>query len=309
VHIVRPNAPGEHWRALSEVANGIEWSFLQLGAAHHRDRLVVFNIHRFDGTLPPHVTEVQLDGAIIYNAEQVPTAPLTQLSPGWQKYLDVMRKRVVWDYSTTNIERLRRYGVEKLVHCRVGWWPGLRVRLPPCHGAQHFADQMGGYVGRCSVCGGSEVLPVEQDVDVLFIGSVNARRAMLFIDLAARGLKLKTLFGVYGQERDDWMLRSKVILNAHFYDNPIHEIFRTSHALANSKCVVTEDGGCDSELENFAAKTMVRVPYAKLGDVCADMVKNSDKRRYYEIKGHAEFGALQQVDEVRRALEETEKLW
>lgn len=273
VEVIKPN---EHWRALDDVAAGIAFSLDKLDSKHR----IVFNAQ--------HARLALDDGSIIYNAEQVPVQPYAELTTWWRRYVDLMRRHVVWDYSATNIERLKRLGIGRAVHCRVGWWPGLE-RVSKMH------DD-----------GGDMVFPVEQDIDVLFIGSINDRRERLLFEIGLRGMKVKTLFGVYGEVRDRWLARSKVILNTHYYENPIHEVFRTSYMLANRKCVVTEGGGCDIELEQFAAHTMGYESYDQLAELCSQYVRDKQVRQAAEKYGYTEFRKIDQVAEVKRALEETE---
>jgi len=270
-----------HWRGLEDVARGIAASLEhfterevlmitpdKLGDATG-SRCVIFNAHRLaPGVLP--------DDAIIYNAEQVRS--------DWEKsdvgrvYLERLRQHVVWDYSATNIERLRGLGAKRVVHCRVGYGPGTRVIIPR---------------------------PCEEDVDVLFVGSTNERRAIVLFDLAAKKLKVETLFGVYGAERDAWISRAKVVLNIHFYAQPIFEVFRCSHLFVNSKCVVTEGGGVDPELENLARNACAYVAYDKLVDECKRLVDDEKARIEQADRGRRVFCDISQIDEVARALEES----
>ncbi len=83
--------------------------------------------------------------------------------------------------------------------------------------------------------------PAVQDIDVLFYGSMNYRRANILGKLEARGLDVRLLpVGTYGAERDGWTARSKVVLNVHYYTPGIAEDVRLSYLWANRKCVVTE---------------------------------------------------------------------
>lgn len=292
------NPPGsEHWRGLEDVACGIVVSLRALGhdvdfvpvehdqLSTENGRLIVFNAHRLASaaTLP--------SDAIIYNAEQVRNDWIASVTG--RAYVERMRHHVVWDYSATNIERLRQLGIERAVHCRVGH---VQKPLPPAPTGAKFLTA-------------KEILAFrrEQDIDVLFVGSMNPRRAMAIADLSMRGLEVKTLFGVYGAERDAWIARAKVILNVHFYPDPIFEIFRCSHLFERGKCVVTEDGGCDPELEALAQRTCAYVRYDDLADECRRLVDDVDLRMNQEIRGKQAFEAVSQVDEVDRALERSKQ--
>jgi hypothetical protein len=265
VTIICPPGDG-HWRGLAEVANGIDYSLGQISrtASTPGRREIFFNAHR----LAPN--KKIPDDAIIFNAEQVQDT--------WfgSSYIERLKHHVVWDYSQTNIDRLRALGVERTVLCRVGYYP---VKPLPV---------------------------VDQDIDVLFFGSMNERRAMLLYDLSTKGLKVESLFGVYGDERDKVLARSKVVVNAHFYDKPIFEIFRVAHLLNHAKCVVTENGGCDPELEKLASFTCASVPYSQLVDECEYFVNRAPERAFYGERGRDRFKGLDQTAEVSAALDATD---
>jgi len=264
-------------RCLIEVAAGVALSLRRLGHEVAFDpgtgpyisnplpsgRPIIFNAHR----LP----DIPLtDEAIIYNAEQV------QQDKAWgaSSYLRLLRRHFVWDYSQVNIERLQCFGADRMALCRVGYYPEL-----------------------------SDVTPASEDYDVLFAGSLNERRRQLLSDIALRRLRVRHIFDVYGAERNKWIARAKVVLNAHFYPNPIWEVFRVSQLLANKKCVVSEDGGCDPELEKLAQETTEYVPYDKIPEACSALVANADRRREVAERGYEVFKKIDQVEEVRLALE------
>lgn len=281
VWIVAP--PGDiHWQCLREVASGIAVALRQLGHATvlvHGDgevlgraalaghRFIVFGAHRLPDIGNPKLPE----NAIIYNAEQVP--PTVVLTPKAQAYLDLLAKHCVWDYSTANIERLKSRSIERATICPVGYYAGL-----------------------------SNIRPAETSVDVLHVGSVNERRRAVLADLAGRKLTVRALFGVYGDQRDYWIARSKIVLNVHFYSEPIFEIFRASHALANKKCVVTEDGGRDPVLEDFASRACSRVPYGKIAEECEALVLDDARRTEIAECGFEELVKIDQMEAVRSAL-------
>lgn len=273
-----------HWQALREGAAGIADSLKRLGhdvifaPGAGRDvvtgggeiksnrRLIVFNAHR----LPDDT--ILSKNAIIFNAEQVQVDM-------WQNsvYAARLRRHAVWDYSEVNLERLKTLGVEHVALCRIGYWAGLSSIAPADH----------------------------EDLDVLFFGSVNDRRKRALEDIARHRIRVHTLFGVYGEERDRCIARAKIVLNVHFYPNPIWEIFRCSFLLANRKCVVSEDGGYDPTLENFAAKSTVLVSYEQIGNTVVNLLKDDNLRRQVATRGFKAFERIDQVEEVRAALEAT----
>ena len=78
------------------------------------------------------------------------------------------------------------------------------------------------------------------DIDVLFYGSVNERRKYIFDKLNEEKIKVKCLFGVYGDTRDKWIANSKIVLNMHMYDSKIFEVIRVFYLMTNGVPVVTE---------------------------------------------------------------------
>ena len=210
--------------------------------------------------------------AIVYNSEQVSAARTPeQFIQNFHQY----RKHVVWDYSETNIRALRDLGIERPVHCPVGYISSMTKIM--------FSDT--------------------EDIDVLFYGSINSARREILDALDAAGLRVVRLFGVYGAERDQVIARAKVVLNLHFYDRPVFEIFRVSHLLANKKCVVSEDGGQDVELEAFAARAVVLEPRVRIVERCRELVADSVARKEIALRGFEEFRKIDLVECVRLALE------
>lgn len=118
----------------------------------------------------------------------------------------------VWDYSERNIEKLKLLGVDKIKLLKIGYQKELR-RIN---------------------------MSMNKDIDILFYGSINERRNKIINELIQSGLRVKTLFGVYGKERDEWIARSHVVLNHHFYNSHIFEVVRVFYLLSNSVAVVGE---------------------------------------------------------------------
>lgn len=273
-------------QCLLEVARGVAHSLRQLGHEVAFDpgtglyiqnplpfpdgkygRLIVFGAQNLPAMPLP-------DDAIIFNAEQVQTHE--KWGAIWQasNYIKLLRRHLVWDYADANIKALRTLGVDRVVKCRVGHYPALET-------VQKAA---------------------EEDVDVLFYGSMIDRRLKILNDLAHAKVKTRVLSGVYGEERDRWIGRAKIVLNLHFYEKPIFEIFRVSHLLANSKCVVTEDGGRDLELEEFAKSATSYAPYGELVQTCVELLQKKEMRINCAQVGHDAFREISQVDEVKKAI-------
>jgi 2-polyprenyl-3-methyl-5-hydroxy-6-metoxy-1,4-benzoquinol methylase len=117
-----------------------------------------------------------------------------------------------------------------------------------------------GYVPELSQIKASQA----QDIDVLFYGSLNERRTAILIALKNAGLKVHTVFGVYGKQRDEVIARCKVVLNIHFYETRVFEFVRIAYLLANSKAGVSE---CSSENE---MEQVPKAPSQAVADGCRE---------------------------------------
>ncbi|MCP4158388.1 MAG: hypothetical protein GY757_62390 [bacterium] len=141
----------------------------------------------------------------------------------------------VWDYSEKNIDFLKQQGIsaKQII-------PGYHENLEIIHRKPN------------------------QSVDVLFYGSIAVRRKMILDELSAI-CKVKTLFGVYGEKRDKWISRSKIVLNHHHYSTKIFESVRNSFLL-NNKCPIISETSVDYP---YPKVNLPMVPYEKLVETCS----------------------------------------
>ena len=273
VDVLRP--PGyKHSGAMWEAAEGMRYALLSLGYEvapmgsfdTSSDALLVFGSHLFppEQELPPH--------AVLFNLEQI-------VDEEWRKhpthaaYIRRLYKHRVWDYHRSNVEWLADRGHAAVSHVPIGFVPELE-RIPPAE---------------------------EEDIDVLFYGSMNPRRAKVLDELHARGLRVVHLFGVYGKARDAAIARAKVVLNHHFVGAQLFEIVRLSYLLANGKAVVCEHSVMGAE-DEFLRDGMAYVPYEDLVETCAALVADPVRRRALAQRGQALFKQRSQVDALARAL-------
>jgi len=206
--------------------------------------------------------------AVIFNAEQV-SAEGHSLMKNLSRY----RQHVVWDYSQTNVDWLKANGVDRAVLCPIGYVPSME-----------------------------RVKPAPLDVDILWYGSLNERRQEVLAALEDARLGVRRLANVYGKARSEWIGRSKVVLNWHFYDRPVFEIFRCSFLLANRKAVVTEGGGLDPGLEELAKDACAVVTRENVVETCRELCADANKRQALEMRGYEAFKKIDFTESVRRAL-------
>ncbi len=207
---------------------------------------------------------------ILYNLEQ-----MDRRNQAMRDRLVRMAKRCeIWDYSLRNIQILYQNRFPALLrHVPLGSVPTL-ARIAPAP---------------------------EQDIDVLFYGSMNPRRAHVIEELKGAGLKVHAVFGVYGPARDALIARAKVVLNLHFYDTNIFEMVRVSYLWMNRKAVVAE---CNqtTELEDGLESAACFVPYGRLREACQELVANPEKRHALEERAFEIMSARDETAILRRVL-------
>lgn len=117
---------------------------------------------------------------IVFNQEQVNTKMNTWLSQRYIKFLSEADE--VWDYDEYNISTIKKYNNHVKLHILKPYknWPKES----------------------------------EKDIDILFYGSINEHRKTLLEHLATK-YNVVTLYDVY--DLDSYILRSKVLLNIHYY--------------------------------------------------------------------------------------------
>jgi hypothetical protein len=179
----------------------------------------------------------------------------------------------VWDYSERNIQKLIEVGARKVKFLQIGFHQKL-ARIAK---------------------------PAVQDIDVLFYGSLNARRRKVIHELQQRGCAARAEFGLYGKQRDELIARSKVVLNLHFYNSQIFEIVRVFYLMTNAKAVVAEVNTTTSIDECYVGG-IFPCPYEQLVRSCLDLVADEKHRLELEAKAFATIAKLPQRDFTLAAL-------
>jgi SAM-dependent methyltransferase len=245
-----------HSAAFREVAESLHHGLVALG----HDSLITDSVRPpgrrpiiLGSNLLKGVREKPPKDAVLYNLEQIdPGSPW--LTPD---LLELFRRHTVWDYSPRNAERYRALGLPAPRVVPIGWVPAL-TRIAPA---------------------------AEEDIDVLFYGSVNPRRRRILDALAARGLRVEAAYGLYGEARDQLIARAKIVLNVHFYEAKVFEVVRVSYLLANRRCVVSERGVDPLEERRFEAGVAF-APYDDLVDTCLRLARDPVARASLAAAGH-----------------------
>lgn len=211
------------------------------------------------GVMPPH-------GTVLYHLEQVYHGSAF-ITP---KMIAILKQYPIVDFSRQNIRRLAAMGV------RARWLPV-------------------GYVPELT-----RVWPAtEEDIDVLFYGTVTDRRRVVLDTLRSLKLRVEVLGGVYGEERDRFIARSKVVLNVHGKEeDSVFESVRVSYPLANRKAVVSERGDGHEDFTDAVAFA----EYDELADKCATFARDNEARRKLGQRGFEIMSGRSESEYLKAAL-------
>ncbi|MHB1305312.1 MAG: glycosyltransferase family protein [Acidiphilium sp.] len=251
VVVVRP--PGyPHSEAFREVA----------AAIFHGMRNFGVSVTAGEAALAPDTIPVIFGANLLSPGSRLPTHSvifnLEQIGSGsvWvsEAYLQLLARHTVWDYSLSNIEALIHHGVTSIYHVPIGYVAALeRIPLAP------------------------------KDIDVLFYGSMNARRQHIIEGLRGAGVNVVAVSGIYGAQRDALIARARIVLNVHYYESKIFEIVRVFYLLANAACVISEDG-LDPMEQDFASGVEF-VPYDQIIERCRALLSTPQERARLAVRG------------------------
>lgn len=272
VTVISP--PGyPHSAALAEVAESFHHGLASLGhdSLLTSDASIPGRRHIVLGSnLLPHYPQPLAGDAILYNLEQV------ESGSAWirPKLIELFRRHEVWDYSRQNVAALATHGVRVARVVPIGYTKQL-TRIAPAPA---------------------------QDIDVLFVGSINLRRQQAIDRLRAAGLRVHVAFGVYGQARDALIARSRLVLNLHFYEAKVLEMVRISYLLAN-RCAVLSEPGSDPDEVRALAGGVAFADYDRLAERARELVDSPDERSRLAARGFEIIQARPIADYLRSALD------
>jgi hypothetical protein len=189
--------------------------------------------------------------------------------PDW--YFGAMRHcKAVWDYSFDNVEIAHRNGIPS-------------IHVPPAwHEKYEPIDNLGDTV----------------DIDVLFMGALNGRRQFLVQMLGQLFDEVHVLQSTWGMERDEFMARSKMLINIHFYKAQTLELLRISHALNSGLPVVSEQSP-----NNPWEGAMEMVPYEGLARKVMELWHSPNQLIELGLRGQEVFRSTSMTDVVTQALD------
>jgi len=244
--IVPDNNFAIHANAFHEIEAGIYFTLQKLGHEvtnsinqfAEDSKNIVFGFHNCPVDIVKHVTPKD---SIIYNLEQV--------RPETNRVCRKLLNFEVWDYSQKNVDKLKELGVKNIHHVPIGYVPEL----------SYFER---GY---------------NRDIDILFYGSVNERRAKIIEKLKeVPNLNFQIVHHVYGEERDNLISRSKLVINLHNHDTEILEMVRVSHLIQNRIPVLCERNA-NTEVPDYVENSVLTSTYDNFVETALNLLKNTSE--------------------------------
>lgn len=225
-----------HASVFNEVRESVAWALAELGH--------VANCSENHIVADPSVTNIIFGAEYLAEEQEFPPNTIVYnleqpVHFNWAKILRLVKKNglTLWNCFKT----------PESIHVPVGYTPNL-TRIP---------DNT-----------------VGSDIDVLFYGSLTARRIYCLAKLREAGLRVYVSTGMYGGGRDALISKAKVVLNVHHDDRNLFEIVRVSYLMANSKCVVSEISKDDDDYKELHPG-FLRVPYDEITRACQETLRYS----------------------------------
>ena len=109
------------------------------------------------------------------------------------------------------------------------------------------------YFSKLPICN-SLSIDASKSIDILFIGTLNTRREKILDYLKNNfDINIVIVSNVFGSKLINKLHNTKIVINLHYYDNAILEIFRILDVLSNSKCYIISEVP-DNKQETYLIK-------------------------------------------------------
>jgi hypothetical protein len=175
----------------------------------------------------------------------------------------------VWDFTPENRGFLKQYGINAVLVPL-----GLDLKLQKIEAAE------------------------VKDIDVLFYGSANDRRNKILKELE-KSCQIVSSPGVFGQERDRLIARSKIVLNIHYTDLKIMEQARIFYLLTNRCFVLSEECSWNPYYDGI-----ITVLYENLAEETLFWLAKERERQAIARRGFQRLKNIKMKEAVRDALAE-----
>ena len=205
---------------------------------------------------------------ILLNTEQI-SEDTKDWGSNLTKNLQWVKSFETWDYSIKNIQSFKNLGISNVKHLKLGYQKEL-----------------------------ARIQKLTKDIDILFYGAINERRGAVIKSLRDLGLNVVTVHGAYGQERDNLIARSKIVLNMHFYKSQIFEAVRVFYLLTNSVAVVGEVNP-ETTIDPHLLEAIHASKYEDLVKSCFDLINDDARREALEKHAGNKFSKFSQATFTR----------
>lgn len=256
-----------HSEAFTELAELITYGLEDLGhtvlqtknKTYSNSINIIIGCHLLNKSLISQVPK----NSIIINTEQIYNDDAK-----WNANIyDWINSFTSWDYSDRNILKFNSLGMSHVQHLKIGFHKKL-VRIPKAN---------------------------NQDIDVLFYGSIGDRRRLVLDQIKKLGLNVNAVFGVYGEARDQLISRSKIVINIHHFNSKIFEIVRTFYLMTNSKAIVAEVD-TQTSIDEMYKNGVYPAAYELLAYKCQYLLTNEKERIKLEEQSFETISKLNQSD-------------
>ena len=255
---------------LCELGYDVTWNYAQIDAA--RVNIIMFGAASLKWKDLAHLAP----NCIVVNIEQLVEGG-NAFNP---IYLEVLRNSYVWEYSELNFRRYAELGIPHASLVPLGYQAGAILAPPEAQA------------------------PPVQDIDVLFFGSLNARRHRLLDEMRERGLRVEAHHSIPAEERSALLMRSKLMLNVSYLDTTrTVELPRLAVGFVARKAILTEIYD-DSELRTELRQGLFGVPYEQLVDTAERLISTPEQLRERADLGHRLFTAKSQASFIQPALKQ-----
>ena len=258
VRIVPDNGFDVHAQVFHEIEASVFFSLQKLGYdvtnstndfAPDRKN-IVFGMHHCPVDVVRH--DIPKD-TIIYSLEQM------REQPECMRWCRKYRNLEVWDYSMRNVEVLQKAGVENIKHCKIGYVPEI----------SYFERNK----------------PQERDIDILAYLSPTPRREHIMKQFADnKKLNFVHIQSTYGDDRDEYIKRAKLVINLHNHDNQIFEMVRVTHLIQNKVPVLCERNP-DTDFPDYMEGTVFTSTYNRFVDTAYRLLKKPEELDTQAEKG------------------------
>lgn len=164
------------------------------------------------------------------------------------RYLKLLQQSIaIIDYSSHNLEYLQALGFKT----------GSLYLYPVC--------PIPNYREYLATRGINFIVPGTMDVEVSFYGDINCERRRTILKELSRNFRIQVISNLFGADLLAALLRSRVVLNIHYYESALLETTRISECVSMGIPVVSESGMPSERHEEFGG--LVR--YVPSGDISA----------------------------------------